>query len=881
MATNDFNLKITTSATGTDEINKLVDAINKMAKSTDDARKKTEESGPSFEGFGSKVSNAIRNPMEAAAGAAEALTAKLGTAGVAASGFGAVAAALGGTVYELAKSFGELWEQQNNNALRLGVSIREYGLFARVSKEAGLSSDALVGTMRGLSKALAENSDEGQKAKEAMARYGIESANAFGAAVPMRDMLLQIADRLGAIENPAEKAATAIKLMGKGALEVLPLMNSDLRTQFEQLERAGAGWTKYGEAVGKSTDAWMDAFDRKWSKITKAAKEAGAVAFLAAVDNDAAWALQQDEKRRQDIEAQKREVNLVSTRGFNRQGTYLGVAGLSDADFAAMDKAARARQIASILGSDPQRQLAATKKSLDDATADGNVDLVRRLAAEYKALEASIKATAKAEQERAGLAKQIGDINLMYFGAMFPNIRALPKANADPGGADRDFLSQLGMSLQGLDDLDATNLALRRSKYSPMNGLDIASSTAKFSTQQFGTSLSQGTDGIKQKLDYQVRLVELMAGPGGEIAAIRTATALKLDALQKEAELGADAYDIEKQRNQLLMDQQIQILAFQKQRDRDLKAQGGSMFDSLTAGGGGIRDYGMGLVKGFGRTTFGNAYSMLMGGTEGKLSLTNDPNSFLGKLFGGTPLGADPMKVATDANTMATISNTMALNSMRLGAVGMGGGISGAAATDVYKLLNGFGGSSWSGTGQQAADAYMFSSGLTDTTGAGRGSSTTMKGIGYAAGLAAAGFGVYSGVKQGGGQGALTATSSALGAAAMIPGPQQPFIAAAALITGVAAAFMGDPKKRRADELASEASNRRWTQATGEDYATDIYGQKIDSNKRGETRVIINVQAIDAKGFMDHMETISEVVRQGFDNYPPLANTARSVLMPA
>lgn len=873
---------------GSEEMRKLNEQLDRFRDGT---KKASDSAGntPGFDAFAQKIKAGIQDPLGAAGDAAQGFLTKLGPVGAGAAAIGTVLVATGAAVFTLAKSFGDLYEQQSNNAVRLGVSIREYGLLSRVSSEAGLSGDALVGTMKGLSKALSDNSDEGKIAKDALRGIGVAATDAFGASRPMRDMLLDIADKLGAVSNPAEKASTAIKVLGRAGLEVLPLMNSQLRQQIEELEQAGAGWNAMSEKVGAATDKAMDRLDRSWSQAAKRAKQWGAEIALAFLDHDSYAEISRLRNLGLAEERMKRTA-VLEGRSLPPQFARPGV--VTDDQVAAMDVSRRRREIEQIMGNDLQRQALDVKKDLDRAIQEANVDEVGRLTREYKSLEAQIKAAQKAESERQALTKLAADVQIGYAGAILKmrGIGQAPTANA-PGPLE--LASQLDMTLFEVDAEDERRrLALRR----PINPQQAFAGAFSRDVSEQTTALQRNLELTMQAYEYRARIVEAMAGPGGEVAAIRAVSDLKLQALEDEKRLGVEEFEITKQRNQILMDQQLAILNYQKQREASARQAGGQIFDAITAGGGGLQNYVKGLALGQGRTVFGNAYQIATTGLEGKLSLTNDPNSFLGKLLGGTPFGADPMKQAADIQLKAATIMMGAATTM----AGGRGGTGGSAISQAIGLMSG-GGSG----GTVSLPPYMMPS--TSTTGAafdtsddwfnyagnlpgGSGGMTTAAKFGAGAALIGGGYGIYSGAQQGGARGALTAAASTAGIVAMLPslmpaiGKALPLLGPIGAIAGIGLGLVGmflpDPKQKRAKDLESEAANRRFTEPTGTDYVTDLYGRRVDYNKGGELRpIIVQVSAMDSKSFIDRQEDIGEAVRQAIDSYPPLTNSMRSAVL--
>ena len=168
------------------------------------------------------------------------------------------------------------------------------------------------------------------------------------------------------------------------------------------------------------------------------------------------------------------------------------------------------------------------------------------------------------------------------------------------------------------------------------------------------------------------------------------------------------------------------------------------------------------------------------------------------------------------------------------------------------------------------------------------------QGVGAAGAVAAGAFGAYSGFKAGGVQGALTGTSSLAGtAAALLPlmgvsGPAAPIIGAIALGLGLTAAFMGDPKKRRAEQIESSLRGRQYSEPEPVSISEDVYGRALYEDFRGGIRpsgrtvviqTINNVSAVDgasvAQFFEDHHEELGrgmyKAIVSGTEAVPAMA----------
>ena len=295
-----------------------------------------------------------------------------------------------------------------------------------------------------------------------------------------------------------------------------------------------------------------------------------------------------------------------------------------------------------------------------------------------------------------------------------------------------------------------------------------------------------------------------------EAAQIRIAN-LKGDAAAKETALAMAAekrYDASIERETALMH-----LALQQKQEFQSLAVG--LFEAARGGGAGVSRFLGGQVSHLGDTVVGNAAGMAWPAIKsamGGLHATDDPNSFMGRLLKGTPFGADPLAAATTANTAATVANTAALTGMGTAGMFGGSGVAGGAASGT------------NANGDSGPINQPFSTSIRNQA------------IGYGIGFAAAGFGAYNGFSRGGAQGALQGTGSLLGAAAMIPGPQQPYIMAAAAVTGLVAAVLGDPKQRRSNDIGNALKYNQFVAPVALNASMSTGGTYADYDRFGNVR---------------------------------------------
>lgn len=413
----------------------------------------------------------------------------------------------------------------------------------------------------------------------------------------------------------------------------------------------------------------------------------------------------------------------------------------------------------------------------------------------------------------------------------------------------------------------------------------------------------------------KARMEALVAEAKTENDRIAANLRYRAEGIRIESDLRQRLLDIEQNRTE-------QILQLRNDQIDKFGENIGRVFDAgIASGREGVAEIGRNFVRTIQRTLAVNASQELFRAAQGKLSTALPGQTdgqgnlnLLGRLLRGTPLGVDPAALLQEANTNATKDNTAAtqtLTAVMLG--GRSGGFSSAVGGANGSLLNELGifGSDTNGiTGQgssigratTAAKAKSglgnFLSGLTSTitgglfsglrsgdrsvvTGDGRattasalGLTTTSGRLGNLAGsigaTAAAGFGIYNGIQRGGVGGFAQAGSSALGLAAMIPGPQQGFLQLASVLTGfLGSIFGGRGGKERYSRDVDDAIKRNASlDPVGRDYTTDLTGNSIDYDSRGGTRVIyvskteVNVSTMDQKSFLDNSDKIADALNK-------------------
>ena len=120
------------------------------------------------------------------------------------------------------------------------------------------------------------------------------------------------------------------------------------------------------------------------------------------------------------------------------------------------------------------------------------------------------------------------------------------------------------------------------------------------------------------------------------------------------------------------------------------------------------------------------------------------------------------------------------------------------------------------------------------------------------------------------------ALDAALSALALLVG--------AALATGLGAALLGDPKQRRDKQINQLIEEAKFTGNDPMAYSMDLYGRSFDSDFRGNIRagqqtIVVQVQAMASKSFIDHSSDIADGVRYAMQQGHGLNQTARETVL--
>lgn len=945
-----LGLLLETKTTGTQEIEKLEAALNKVVSISErSAQRATAATQRSTEGLQRQFAQfrqVVQAPLESAGEAAESFALRFGKVGLVAAGVAVGVGVVAKQLFDMVSAAGAAAEQSVNLADTLGITIGRAEQLQAQAKIAGVEVGGFTAAARILSETLANpTSAAAQKAERALAKLGVSTQGAGGDQRDLGAVLVETLDRLAKVENSAQRVALAQAVLGRGAAGLQPLIKN-----LDELKKAtdalGVGLDENGTKKLAEFDDAIDKADVAFTLFKKSisAKIAAIVIpIVASITDSKGNTLSVKDLEKLGVglgrfaKPDSREIEQAGGRIFAglqaREGRSQSILLQQQAELAALAELDKGRAA----------QLVDEFKRRTSGTEDARQRRLADLQKQQKELEDRIR------DRRGTVASLTSDIQ--QFDANASEIRQIERTN-ELLAEQKRLRDQNNAALRELriaqgTEPESAQKAIERLTKQVREGIPTVPSAinntldfgipgglpgsilkdlgnipdfAKAAEDALGRLNERRVDAVKRALDFQTRLVELTAGPGGELAAVERITQLRLDAAQKEFEITGDRARLEAEIEQTERQRTLQRLELEKQRLDRYKNAAGRTFDALVSRGGSfsigdvlqqqlltnVRQISVNASAGIFRS---------VGSTLGRVGRA----SGLGSLLSGTLFDPANAEDATQENTTATERNTIAMNRVSAalrggvgGALGVGdlptlardplgalgifgsdiGGLTGgrsvipglgkltsnAKAQQFLQGLNVFNGGLFSPRGTE----IITPSGLVlnlPATGAQRIGNFVGSGAAIAAGTA----GIVSGIRAGGAQGVTSAVASGLGIAATIPGPQQPFIAAAAAVAGLVSMFLGDPKELRDRLIEETIRSRRFDPPTRITEELNIADGRSSAGYdfRGNLRFVnVNINAMDAKSFLDRSREIGQAVtKQIMGGDARLADSLRTAVL--
>lgn len=167
------------------------------------------------------------------------------------------------SVVDFGKTVADELDSLNDVANRTGVGVEALQAYGAAAKLSGTDIETFAKSLQKLSVNIGNATDE--KTAKKFTDLGV-SFEALKAASPTEQFEM-VADAIAKIQDPAERAAAAVKVFGKGGIELGPLFSEGPGALAKMREEAVALGLVVSEDSVKSIAAMNDAFDKVWMTV--------------------------------------------------------------------------------------------------------------------------------------------------------------------------------------------------------------------------------------------------------------------------------------------------------------------------------------------------------------------------------------------------------------------------------------------------------------------------------------------------------------------------------------------------------------------------------------------------------------------------------------
>lgn len=163
-------------------------------------------------------------------------------------------------VKEFVESQVEAAAQLKDTATRIGTTTDELQAMQLAAGQAGVSNEGLATALRFLNRNMADASSKGGESAQAFQQLGVSIKDSSGKARPAGDVMQDLADAIASIDDPARQTQVAMKLLGRGGAELIPLLKEGGKAFEEAREQAqalGGGFSNEFVRSAKEADDAM------------------------------------------------------------------------------------------------------------------------------------------------------------------------------------------------------------------------------------------------------------------------------------------------------------------------------------------------------------------------------------------------------------------------------------------------------------------------------------------------------------------------------------------------------------------------------------------------------------------------------------------------
>lgn len=178
-----------------------------------------------------------------------------------AAGVGA-AAALGGAAFAMANKVTQGHDKIHKSASKMGVTTDLYQELDYWATQNGMSSDTMERAVGRLTQRMGRAGEGNEKYAEAFERVGVSIRDSNGEMRDTSEVLPEVIEKLGGIEDPATRSAVAGELLGtKMARDLMPALEDGALSLEDATEKAREMGIVIGEDAIDSSVKFQDSLD--------------------------------------------------------------------------------------------------------------------------------------------------------------------------------------------------------------------------------------------------------------------------------------------------------------------------------------------------------------------------------------------------------------------------------------------------------------------------------------------------------------------------------------------------------------------------------------------------------------------------------------------
>lgn len=225
------------------ELGEVTAALDNFGKKTDEASEKTVK----LDGILGKIGGGL--------GKVGGAVGKAAIAGIAAVGTAAAGAAVG--AFKLASDAGKAADDLITLSNKTGISTKQLQEMSYASRFVDVDLEVMTGSMAKLTKTMDGARNGGKDAQAAFKKLGVEITDQNGQLRNSKDVWIEAIGALGKMPNETERNALSMKLFGKSAAELNPLIVAGT----DELKRLGEEANNVGAVLGDDAVQQAGKFD--------------------------------------------------------------------------------------------------------------------------------------------------------------------------------------------------------------------------------------------------------------------------------------------------------------------------------------------------------------------------------------------------------------------------------------------------------------------------------------------------------------------------------------------------------------------------------------------------------------------------------------------